>query len=70
MFAPANTAHFTLDIPRQDHDITLSGLVLCRRRGGNDSGVNDGAFAHEQTLLAKTGIDRFEDPLSQSMLFQ
>ena len=50
--------------------ITLFGLVLGGRRHRHNGGVNDSALTHEQALFSQTGIDLFEDPLSQCMLLK
>ncbi len=50
--------------------VTLLGLVLGGGRGGHDSGVDDGALAHEQALLGQAGVDLLEDPLGQGMFLQ
>ena len=41
--------------------IALAVLVFCRRRRGDQRGVDDGAFAHHQALLGEVTVDRVED---------
>ncbi len=41
--------------------ITLAILVLCRRRRGDQRGVNNGPFAHHQTFFGQMSVDRIED---------
>ena len=40
--------------------IKLAVFVFGRRRGGDQHGGDDGAFAHHQTLLGQVPIDRIE----------
>lgn len=51
--------------------ITLPVLVLGRRRGSHNSGVDDGTLVHEQAPLGQASVDLLEDPLGQQgMLLQ
>lgn len=50
--------------------ITLAILVLRRRWGGVQRGVNNGPLAHYQTLFGKVSVDRIEDLTRQIFRFE
>ena len=50
--------------------VTGLGFVLDRRRCGDDRGVGDGAFSHQQPRCGQPGVDGFEQLPGQLVLLQ
>ncbi len=50
--------------------VTLTRAILGRGRCGNQGGIDDTAFAHEQTLLRQVQIDRLKDRFGQMLCLE